>query len=200
MQEPEIRKKLHSAGLRITYPRLVLIGELARSNAQPKSAAELSATLSQFPRSSIYRNLDALEKAGLIKSSLIKWVRRYEPGDALTPHHHHIVCEKCQTMVDFDSQRLEKRLELIAQNAGYTLSSHVVELRGLCADCADKPERKTARDVLSLGISSMKRLRSIDPLMEKLKEEDHYAPFPHETEANRGERAVPDENGPLDTP
>ena len=35
--------------------------------------------------SSVYRNLEALESAGLIRSSMVKWVRRYELGDALAP-------------------------------------------------------------------------------------------------------------------
>ena len=154
MDESAIRKKLQAAGLRITYPRLALIAELSRSHTQPKSAAELSATLSQFPRSSVYRNLDALETAGLIRSSMVKWVRRYELGDLLAPHD-------------------------AASEAGYQLAGHAVELRGLCSDCRgnDDTDQSTARAMLEYGIKSMRRLRPRDTLMDKLKQEDTYTAF-----------------------
>lgn len=143
MNESDIRRLLSEVGLRSTYPRLALIAELSRSHANPKSAAELTATLSQFPRSTIYRSLEALEQSGLIKSSMIKWVRRYELGDKLAPHHHHLTCIKCQKVIDFDSSKLEKRLELIASDYGYDLLSHVVELRGTCDDCRETTEAST---------------------------------------------------------
>lgn len=163
MDEATIRNKLRSAGLRVTYPRLALILELSRSHTQPKSAAELSAELSQFPRSSIYRNLEALESAGLIRSSLIKWVRRYELGDLLAPHHHHISCTRCHRVTDFDSIKLERALEAVAHEAGYTLDDHSVELHGLCSACrkADSPtDQSTAKAVLRYSLRSMKRLRA----------------------------------------
>ncbi len=173
MDESAIRKKLQAAGLRITYPRLALIAELSRSHTQPKSAAELSATLSQFPRSSVYRNLDALETAGLIRSSMVKWVRRYELGDLLAPHHHHITCVRCQKVTDFDSHKLEHALDDAASEAGYQLAGHAVELRGLCSDCRgnDDTDQSTARAMLEYGIKSMRRLRPRDTLMDKLKQE-----------------------------
>ncbi len=177
MDEREVRKKLRESGLRVTYPRLALLAELGRSHTQPKSASELAATLSQFPRSSVYRNLESLEKASLIRSSLIKWVRRYELGDTLVPHHHHITCIRCQKVNDFDSSKLEKSLEIAASDAGYQLSAHAVELRGICRDCQDTPPEKSAFDVLSYGITAVKKLRPRDPLMDKLKAEDIHQPF-----------------------
>ena len=178
MDEREVRKKLRLTGLRVTYPRLALLTELGRSHAQPKSAAELAATLSQFPRSTIYRSLEALEKTGLIRSSLIKWVRRYELGDNLSQHHHHITCIQCQKVNDFESSKLDKSLETAAEEAGYRLIGHAVELRGVCSDCRDDtPDPSAARAVLEYGIRSMKRLRPRDSLMEKLRAEDTYIPF-----------------------
>ncbi|MFZ2494299.1 MAG: Fur family transcriptional regulator [Candidatus Saccharimonadales bacterium] len=178
MDEITVRKKLRAAGLRITYPRLALVLELSRSHTQPKSAAELSATLSQFPRSSVYRNLEALESAGLIRSSMVKWVRRYELGDMLAPHHHHVTCISCEKVTDFDSHKLERALEDAAAEAGYQIAEHAVELRGICSDCRnDDNDQSAARTMLEYGFKSMKRLRPRDPLMEKLKQEDTYSPF-----------------------
>lgn len=173
MDEKHIREKLTEAGLRITYPRLALINELTRTH-EPQSAAELSETLSQFPRSSIYRNLDVLEKALLIKSSMIKWVRRYELGDLLAPHHHHITCTQCGSVKQFDSPKLEKHLINTAQDNDFQLTSHVVELRGLCSSCNQAPQTiSTARSVFR----SVKRFKQHDPIMEKLTEEDDYHSF-----------------------
>lgn len=174
MDEATIRQKISEAGLRITYPRLALLSELQRSTS-PRSAAELSATLSQFPRSSIYRNLETLETANLLKSSMIKWVRRYELGDLLVPHHHHLTCTTCGNVIQFDSPKLEKQLLSSASDNGYKLLSHVVELRGICNKCNSEPDT-TSR--LAQGINTMKRFRSPDPIMEQLQAEDHYNTFP----------------------
>lgn len=176
MDEREVRRRVSQAGLRVTYPRLALLTELSRSHTHPKSAAELTATLSQFPRSSVYRNLEVLESVGLIKSSLIKWVRRYELGDVLTPHHHHLSCTQCGRLIDFDSSKLEDRLQSIARDHQFQLTSHVVELRGLCSNCHEPPT-SAAFNVLSLGIESVKKLRPTDPLMEKLRREDTHQAF-----------------------
>lgn len=175
--EADIRQALRLQGLRATYPRIALITELARSDSSPKSAAELAATLLQFPRSTIYRTLESLEQTGLIRSSLIKWIRRYELGDNLSPHHHHLLCIQCQRLIDFDSQKLERRLNTIAEESDFALSAHTVELRGLCKDCRPQIDKITPLDVLGYGIESMKRLRPKDPLMDKLKDEDEYIPF-----------------------
>lgn len=156
MNDSDIRQLLSEVGLRATYPRLALIQELARSHASPKSAAELTATLSQFPRSTVYRSLEALEQHALVKSSMIKWVRRYELGDKLAPHHHHLTCIKCQKMIDFDSSKLEQRLEAIAQEYNYQLISHVVELRGLCEDCQEVKE-PTKLEAISEKLRSVGR-------------------------------------------
>lgn len=176
MNELEIRRILAEVGLRATYPRIALITELGRTDSSPKSASELTATLSQFPRSTIYRSLEALEYKGVVKSSMIKWVRRYELGDALTPHHHHLTCTQCHRVIDFDSTKLERRLEAIAKFHNFTLNSHVVELRGLCDQCREDP-KSLAGEVVSFGIKSMKRLRRKDPLLEKLEAEDVHTPF-----------------------
>ena len=163
MNEPAIRRALKEVGLRATYPRIAVITELSRTHANPKSAAELSATLSQFPRSTIYRSLEAPEKTRVVKSSLIKWVRRYELGDSLTPHHHHLSCAQCGRIIDFDSSKLEDRLQAIARDNEFELTSHVVELRGLCSDCrVSAPSRGITQDVIAFGIDSMKRLRQRD--------------------------------------
>ncbi len=179
MNEQTIRQKLTESGLRVTYPRLALIAELQR-NETPRSAAELSATLTQFPRSSIYRNLEALEETNLIKSSMLKWVRRYELGDELVPHHHHLTCTQCGAVTQFDSPKLERQLVNAAQAKNYQLLSHVVELRGLCRICSGQPIASAS--MLSQSINTMKRLRPADPIMEKLKHEDHYLPFTGEDE------------------
>lgn len=174
MDEANIRQKITEAGLRITYPRLALLAELQRSSS-PKSAAELSATLSQFPRSSIYRNLETLETASLLKSSMIKWVRRYELGDLLVPHHHHLTCTVCGNVIQFDSPKLEKQLISSAGDNGYKLISHVVELRGICSNCSSET---SATSMIAQGINTMKRFRTPDPIMEQLQAEDHYNTFP----------------------
>jgi Fur family transcriptional regulator, ferric uptake regulator len=84
----------------------------------------------------VYRAIPLLVEAGLIQQSLLSegdtqhFERSFERD-----HHDHLICSSCGALVEFHSEGLEALQREIAERHGYTLESHVHELRGICSIC-----------------------------------------------------------------
>ncbi|MFP6664661.1 MAG: transcriptional repressor [Deltaproteobacteria bacterium] len=63
---------------------------------------------------------------------------RYENADA-EEHHDHILCDRCGTIVEFNDEELERLQDDIAKRLGFVLSSHRMELYGICRKCREAP-------------------------------------------------------------
>ncbi len=82
----------------------------------------------------VYRTLEILGELGL--------VRRIHHGDGSSsyaasdsPHGHHAVCTRCHRAVEFEGCAIEPVLANAAQQTGFQVSEHLLELFGLCPDC-----------------------------------------------------------------
>ncbi|WP_407941350.1 Fur family transcriptional regulator [Mesorhizobium xinjiangense] len=88
----------------------------------------------------VYRALDRLTKAGLVHrlESLNSFV-------ACTGDHAHehettafAICEDCGQVIEFTDATVVKRLQGLASETGFQPAKAIIEVRGLCADCAAK--------------------------------------------------------------
>lgn len=59
-------------------------------------------------------------------------------------HHHHLVCEDCGKAVDIDPPD-ETWLRTTANQNGFTVARHVLEVFGRCADCTKLLEAHVPR-------------------------------------------------------
>ena len=91
-------------------------------------------------QSSAYRNLGEL-----VDASVVRRVdsgddhARFELHESLTGHHHHLVCDACGRIDDFDvSDEFEQRVADLAEMAaerGFRVDAHRFDMVGRCADC-----------------------------------------------------------------
>ncbi len=109
---------------------------------RPLSIPELLTRLPQTPQSSAYRNMAALEQAGVVRRIMSSdEFARYELAEDLTNHHHHLICNACGTIEDFTlprafEQALEKTVARAAHVSGFHAQHHRLDLVGLCTRCA----------------------------------------------------------------
>ena len=83
----------------------------------------------------VYRTLEVLVESGLVRAhDFGEGFRRYEAMPAQT-HHEHLICDRCGRVVEFQNERLERMLPIIADEHGYQHQRHRVEIYGVCADC-----------------------------------------------------------------
>ena len=65
-----------------------------------------------------------------------------QDGEALyracTPgrHHHHLICRSCGLAVEIEAHEVEAWAQRTAAAHGFTQAEHVVDIFGLCANCA----------------------------------------------------------------
>ncbi len=85
-------------------------------------------------KTTVYRQLEKLQKEGLVRRINISDANAtYETaGNA---HHHHLVCERCGKVCDITLKDETQLLHAIARR-GFVTKGHKLEIFGLCASCA----------------------------------------------------------------
>jgi len=82
----------------------------------------------------VYRTLALLEENGLVSSiSLGMQGKKFEIANK--PHHDHLICIKCGTIVEFENSKIEELQNKIASDNGFELTDHLMQLYGICSDC-----------------------------------------------------------------
>ena len=59
---------------------------------------------------------------------------RYEHRH-LGKHHDHFICTKCDKIIEFDNDEMERLQSKIASDLGFHMLQHKMEIYGLCSDC-----------------------------------------------------------------
>lgn len=129
-----------AAGERLTPARLAAYAELLACD-RPVSAYELIALLEDRQKRKIapltvYRHLDFLIRVGLVHR--LESTQSYLPCDH--PEHAHesqyLLCSSCGHADEVESKPLESLLQKIADQRGFQPENAVVEIKGLCGNCA----------------------------------------------------------------
>jgi len=97
----------------------------------------------------VYRTMKLLNECGLAHArNFGDGQTRYEA--AIGRHHHdHLICTRCGTIVEFENDRIEQLQDAVARKHGFTVTSHKMELYGLCRNCqrelSEQRERASER-------------------------------------------------------
>jgi Fe2+ or Zn2+ uptake regulation protein len=125
---------------RYTAGRQAVI-ELLASFGRPMSISDISGAIPDVPRSSAYRHLSDLERAGVVRRiAASDEFARFELAEDLTHHHHHLLCSLCGKVIDvtpspaFERTVMSMVDELTAQQ-GFEALSHALDVIGHCAAC-----------------------------------------------------------------
>lgn len=84
----------------------------------------------------LYRNLNQLADAGLIKK-----IDGLEPSahfDHNTFEHYHFICEKCKKVYDIPSSVAPDLVKNTTEATGFDITSHDIVFHGICSECKRK--------------------------------------------------------------
>ncbi|MFT8926887.1 MAG: transcriptional repressor [Bifidobacterium sp.] len=81
----------------------------------------------------VYRQLNLLAEVGQADTIQLNCSQMFRMCED-TSHHHHLVCTHCGKTVEIEPPD-ETWLRKTAAAHGFTVSSHTLELFGLCEDC-----------------------------------------------------------------
>lgn len=140
--------RLRRLGQRLT-PRRASLLDILRSARHPLTMREILDRGAGLSMSSAYRNLTVLEQAGIVHRVITQEdFARYELAEALTEHHHHLVCSSCGLVRDLPSdlnvERLMKAVTARATAEGFAPVTHRLDIIGLCADCSKETREDMA--------------------------------------------------------
>ena len=88
-------------------------------------------------KTTIYRDLETLEKAGVVQKVMVSDRKQYfeltERG-----HHHHFVCRQCDLVedVDIEDGMLLQQARKLGEKLSFSIEQHAVEFYGLCRKCS----------------------------------------------------------------
>ncbi len=135
-------KNLKEQNIRITPQRMAILEFLAQSKNHPTAEEIYRAIEVKFPGMSVatvYNNLRLFTEIGFVKE--MNYGDASSRFDFYTEPHYHAICQECGKVADFHYPGLED-VEMAAQQlTGYAISSHRLEVYGVCPDCQKR--RKT---------------------------------------------------------
>jgi len=133
----DIGSILLKKGCKNTKSRKAVIEVLENAKA-PMSAEEIFLSIKEsgapINLSTVYRNLELMEKKGLIEKMIINDSKsRFE----LTKHghRHHLICTDCKKMVSLDTCPIEKFERDVIEETNFDITGHQLVLYGICPDC-----------------------------------------------------------------
>lgn len=137
---------LRRHGLQVTAQRLAVMRAVSD---RPHSAADdvytmVKAEIGAISRQAVYDALTILNDKGLL--------RRIQPAGSparyenrVGDNHHHLICRRCNRMVDIDCAVGDTPCLTAADDSGYEIDEAEVVYWGRCPECAAAAESSTVR-------------------------------------------------------
>ena len=129
-------------GIPLTNQRRTVLEVLLQRNDHPTADQVFEAVKDRSPqisRRTVYRVLDTLVELELIR-------RVHHPGavarfDAKIHRHHHLVCIRCNKIVDMESAELDNIALPRGKPCGFEVCDLSVQLLGICRECRKEQKK-----------------------------------------------------------
>lgn len=130
--ESRIEHLCAKKGMRMTEQRRVIARVLSEADDHPdveEVHRRAHARDRRISLSTVYRTVRRLEEAGILERHEFGDGRaRYEP--AQHSHHDHLIDVKTGQVIEFRNEQIERLQERVAEELGYRLTGHRLELFG----------------------------------------------------------------------
>lgn len=141
----DFKQLLRDNGLKFTIQREVILEMLYSSDEHltPESLHHL--IQDKHPDlntgiATVYRTLSLLEDSDMVTSlSFGAQGKKYELG--AKDHHDHIICTKCGAISEFVDDEIENRQKKIAEELGFIIQEHSMQIYGICQQCQTKMKK-----------------------------------------------------------
>ncbi|HUJ74974.1 MAG TPA: transcriptional repressor [bacterium] len=124
--------------LKLTRQREVVLREVfgGFGHFEAEEVVErLKAKRSRVSRATVYRTLELLQECQLVEKVNFGTARSFYEHVHLGEHHDHMICTRCNVVIEFYDRRLEALQDEICRKHGIHLRSHSMRLFGECQVC-----------------------------------------------------------------
>jgi len=137
LTEDALAQALAGRGYKLTQPRRAVLRVIARATTSLSPAEIFARARKVYPRTglvTVYRTLEVLTECGALRK-----VHQPDGCHSFAPasegHAHHLICESCHSVIEFDNCDLADLLRAVQRRTGYKIQEHWLELFGLCPSC-----------------------------------------------------------------
>ncbi len=144
MSDPDLRfnqliDALKQHDFRLTPQRLELVRLIAVSEGHPSASQLYTEINRRFPtisRATVYKTLALLKEMNQVIEIALRDDNHYD-GSRPEPHPH-LICLKCNKIIDGDLSLDPESLLLLELATGYQILRPQISLYGLCPDCQEQ--------------------------------------------------------------
>ena len=144
MTDPDVRfnqlmTALKENDFRLTPQRVELVRLIAASEGHPSASQLYTQIKRQFPTMShatVYKTLALLKEMNQVLEIDLRDDSHYD-GNRPEPHPH-LICIKCNKIIDAEVSLEEGSLRKLEQASGYKILRPQISLYGLCRDCKEE--------------------------------------------------------------
>jgi len=143
--------RLRKNNLRVTNERQLVLSVLDRNHQRHLTVEEIYLQAHDEKPSigmaTVYRAVNLFVQHGILhKFEFGDGKARYEmvPGPEEPGHHHHLICKKCQKILNYDDfMEVERKfLEIVESGLErryhFRIDDHIIHFYGCCETCADE--------------------------------------------------------------
>lgn len=132
----ELIALLKERDFRLTPQRIELVRLVAASEGHPSAAQLYERVKAKFPtmsQATVYKTLALLKEMNQVLEIVLRDDSHYD-GNHPEPHPH-LICQKCNKIVDGDVSLDKETIRKLEEESGYTILRPQITLYGLCLDC-----------------------------------------------------------------
>lgn len=142
MSDHDWQAELRAQGYRLTPQReLVLRAVQTLGHATPDEVLQQVRSESAAVNiTTIYRNLELLEKLGLVRHSHLT-DRAPTYHSTTLPQHVHLVCRECQAILDAEPEEFDRLVEGLRATHDFDVDLGHLAIFGRCGECRAREKR-----------------------------------------------------------
>jgi len=131
-----LKEHLGKHQLKVTRQRELILSAFLRQEHITAEAMyhQLAKSDPHLGLATIYRTLNLFCDAGLAQARHFGSQTQYD-NVSHKGHHDHLICTNCEKIVEFENEEIERLQEEVATQNGFTITTHRLELYGLCSRC-----------------------------------------------------------------
>ena len=129
---------LESKSLRLTSQRQAIVDSVFDTEEHFTAEQLLEWSRSRdrsVSRATVYRTLPLLTESGLVREmDFGKDYKFYDPNYAAHPNHNHIICQDCEKIVEFESDKIAKLEDEITHRLGFSVTTQRLQITATCEE------------------------------------------------------------------
>ena len=140
----KFKAQLRIMNLKVTKERVIILEEVMKRTDHfdaDQFAADLSTKGVRVSRATVYRTLDILNDLQIVHKSTLGHKHQHYENMVGRAHHDHLVCLKCDKVVEFLEPKIEQLQEEVCEKHGFVIKDHSLQLFGICGDCASTEKK-----------------------------------------------------------